>query len=86
MDKLDIILWAMAGGFSIILTAMMFMWHALSSRMDRMDIRFDKIDHRFDKIEEKLNDLDRRLCRLEGAFASKDCCMIKDERKNKKVI
>lgn len=49
----------------------------------RMERRFDKIDQRFDKLDEKVTDIDRRLCRLEGAFASKDCCMIKDDRHHK---
>jgi hypothetical protein len=33
-----------------------------------------------DKLDEKVTDIDRCLCRLEGAFASKDCCMIKDDQ------
>jgi hypothetical protein len=32
-----------------------------------------------------LKDLDRRLCRIEGALSSKDCCMLKDEQKMKKA-
>jgi hypothetical protein len=40
----------------------------------------EKMDHRFDKVEANIMDIDRRLCRLEGAFASKDCCVIKDNR------
>lgn len=43
----------------------------------RMEKRFDKIDQRLDKMQDAINDIDRRLCRLEGAFQSKDCCMIK---------
>lgn len=43
------------------------------------------VDQRFDKVDEKITDIDRRLCRLEGAFSSKDCCMIKDERQLKKT-
>lgn len=44
-----------------------------------------RIDKRMDKLDEKLTDVDRRLCRLEGAFSSKECCMIKDDRQLKKV-
>lgn len=51
----------------------------------RMDERFRKMDERFDKMDEKITDIDRRLCRLEGAFASKDCCMIKDDRQLRKA-
>ena len=37
------------------------------------------------KLDEKVTDVDRRLCRLEGAFSSKDCCMIKDDRQIRKA-
>ncbi len=36
-------------------------------------------------IKEEIKDLDRRLCRIEGAISSKDCCMLKDERKIEKA-
>ncbi len=54
------------------------MWHSLGSR-------FDRVDQRIDKLDEKVTDIDRRLCRLEGAFSSKDCCMIKEDKPVKKV-
>jgi len=54
------------------------MWADINSRFDRIDTRIDKLD-------EKLTDVDRRLCRLEGAFVSKDCCMIKDSGQLKKA-
>lgn len=47
--------------------------------------RFDKVDQRFDKLEEKITDIDRRVCRIEGALSSKDCCMLKDDRPNQKA-
>ena len=61
----------------------------LTKRIDELDQKFtkrmDELDHRLshkiDKLDEKVTDVDRRLCRLEGAFASKDCCMIKDDRR-----
>jgi len=37
------------------------------------------------KLDEKVTDIDRRLCRLEGAFSAKECCMIKDDSKLKKA-
>lgn len=49
----------------------------LSYKIDKLD---EKLSQKIDKLDEKLTDVDRRLCRLEGAFASKDCCMIKDDR------
>jgi len=60
--------------------AALFLWFN-----GRMEKKFDKIDQRFDKLDEKVTDIDRRLCRLEGAFASKDCCMIKDDNQAKRA-
>ena len=37
------------------------------------------------KLDEKVTDIDRRLCRLEGAFAAKDCCMIKEDSRLRKA-
>lgn len=69
-----------------------FMYSRIDKRFEKVDQRFEKVDQRFekmdqrlDKMDEKLTDIDRRLCRMEGAFASKDCCMIKDERQMKKA-
>lgn len=44
-----------------------------------------EINAKLDKMQETITDIDRRLCRLEGAFASKDCCMIKDSNQFKKI-
>ena len=85
MDKLDLIIWMMGGGFACTFGLMLTMWNSLNQRMDRMDARFDKMDARMDKLDENMLQLDRRLCRLEGAFSSKDCCMIKDTSHVKKA-
>ena len=74
MDKLDVIIWMIGGGFAL----MLVMWHNLNGRID-------KTDQRIDKLDEKVTDMDRRLCRIEGSLASKDCCMLKDERKLRKA-
>lgn len=44
-----------------------------------------EMNSKLDKMQETITDIDRRLCRLEGAFASKDCCMIKDSSQVKKA-
>jgi hypothetical protein len=59
-----------------------FSYSKLSEKIEKNDV---KINIKIDKLDEKLTDVDRRLCRLEGAFASKDCCMIKDSNQMKKV-
>ncbi len=43
------------------------------------------LSNRIEKVDEKVTDVDRRLCRLEGAFSAKDCCMIKEDRHIKKA-
>ena len=40
---------------------------------------------KFDKMDEKLTDIDRRLCRLEGAFSARECCMLNNERNDKNI-
>lgn len=76
MEKIDIVLWVLGGGFAL----MLVMWHSLNKRIDGVEV---SLSGRIDKLDEKLTDVDRRLCRLEGAFASKDCCVIKDDRYKK---
>ena len=78
MDKLDLIFWAMGGGFSVMFALMILMWNSLNKRMDSIECRLEKLD-------EKITDIDRRLCRLEGAFSSKECCAITIERSQKKA-
>lgn len=97
MEKIDLILWILSGGFAL----MLVMWHSLNSKIDHVNdslsaridnvnsARIDNVNNslgaRIDKLDEKVTDIDRRLCRLEGAFASKDCCMIKDEKHMRKA-
>lgn len=71
MEKIDLVLWFMGAGFSVMFTMMLMMWSSINTRIDKLD--------------EKVTDIDRRLCRLEGAFSSKECCMIKDSSHMKKA-
>lgn len=81
-----ILLWAIGGGFGVNFALLLVMWNSMNSRFDKVDARFEKVDARFDKLDEKVTDIDRRLCRLEGAFSSKDCCFLKDERLSKQAL
>ena len=83
MDKLDLIIWILGAGFATTFGIMLTMWNSLNQRMDRMDARFDRIDERMDKLDENMIQVDRRLCRLEGAFSSKDCCQLKPQSNHK---
>lgn len=51
----------------------------------RLDKKFDKIEKQLENLTEDLKDVDRRLCRIEGSMASKDCCMLKDDRHMRKA-
>lgn len=100
MENINILLSAMLAGFAVTFGFLKMMWKDLNKRMDGVETKIDKLDeklskridevdakltNRIDKLDEKLTDVDRRLCRLEGAFSSKDCCMIKDDRQIKKA-
>lgn len=86
MDKLIELAMQINLGNLIVMGAMMwFMYSRLDRKFDAVDKKFDAIGHRLDKMQETITDIDRRLCRLEGAFQSKDCCMIKDSRSMNKT-
>ncbi len=53
--------------------------------ISRLDKKFDKIDSRFDKLEDEMKEIRTSLNRMEGAFYSKECCMLKDEKQMRKV-
>lgn len=82
MESLDIILWTIGGGFSVLFSLMIVVWNSLSGRVEWLE---KSLSQKIEKLDEKLTDVDRRLCRLEGAFAFKDCCMIKDDRQSRKA-
>lgn len=71
MTDMQIIMWMMGG----LATLMLFIWSKMDKRFELMEQKFDT---KFTLLQETVTDIDRRLCRLEGTFASKDCCMIKD--------
>lgn len=69
MESLHVILWAMGGGFTLMFGLLLVIWNSVSRRMDKFD--------------EKLTDIDRRLCRLEGAFSAKDCCVLNEGHRHR---
>ena len=78
MQTIDILVWMIGIGFTFNFTLMLVMWTSLNSRMNQ-------IEHKIEKLDEKVTDIDRRLCRLEGAFSSKEFCMLKDDKQLKRV-
>jgi len=74
MTNIDILLAVVIGGFGLQLSLLLIVWNSIG-----------KLGERIDKLDEKVTDIDRRLCRIEGAMASKECCMLKDDRYMRKV-
>ncbi len=93
MEKIDILLWIIGSGFGLLFALLLVIWNSINQRIDNTDKSLGNriensekhLTNRIDKLDEKITDVDRRLCRLEGAFASKDCCMIKDDRQLRKA-
>lgn len=44
----------------------------------KFDQKFEKIDQKFERINEVLKEIRTSLNRMEGAFYSKECCMLKE--------
>lgn len=78
MTAMELLITIVIAGFGLNFALLLVIWNSLNNRID-------KLDQRIDKLDEKVTDIDRRLCRLEGAFSSKDCCMIKDDRQLRKA-
>lgn len=78
MEKLDLILWIISGGFAVNFGLMLVMWNALNNRID-------SLEKRVDKLSEKVEDIDRRLCRIEGSLASSGHCLFSQSKTEQKV-
>ena len=78
MDKLDLIIWMMGSGFTIIFGLMIILWNGLNARID-------KLNERIDKLSEKVEDVDRRLCRIEGSLSTQGHCLFNQSYKEKKA-
>ena len=71
MEKIDILMWAIGGGFA---GTWGLFW-----------IMFSKFDRRLEKIEDKINNIDKRLVAVETLLHMKECCMLKDDRIKQKA-
>lgn len=66
MEKTDIILWVLSGGFGL----MLVMWHFINNHMEKQDKKFEKLDERFNKIDERFSKLDERFSKIDERFNS----------------
>jgi len=65
---------------SILAMAALFWW--FNYRMDR---KFTEIKDDLKEMRTDLKELRTSVNRMEGAFISKDCCMLKNDQQQKKV-
>ena len=101
MEKINILIWEMVGGFAGTWAIMFYMLKQIGTtrKESKQDIGFlpnelkqdigslrDELKQDLGKLDEKLTDVDRRLCRLEGAFSSKDFCIFKDQRYQREKV
>jgi hypothetical protein len=82
MEKIDILLWVVAGGLGAQFSLLIFMWGSLNRQIEFVN---SSLSLRIEKLDEKMTDIDRRLCRLEGAFSAKDCCKLNDNSQMRKA-
>lgn len=69
MTETEVMMTLMGAGFTALGTLMLYLH---SSAMAEIKL-----------LREDVRDIDRRLCRLEGAFSNKDCCMLRHDHKEK---
>ena len=65
-----------------LITVMIWIQSRNDRKFDKIDQRFDKVDSEFKEIRGEIRELRTSLNRMEGAFYSKDCCMLKDDRQD----
>ena len=96
MEKIDILLWIIGGGFAL----MLVMWNSLHHSMCEQTKRIDetsaalgkRIDEtsaalgkRIDETNMKIAEIDKRLYGIETVLHMKDCCVLKQDQHLKRV-
>lgn len=67
---------------NLLVIGLMF-WFGYNRLDKKIEKGNDGLGSRIDKLQETVTDIDRRLCRLEGAFQSKECCLLKSDTQHK---
>ena len=86
-------MWLLGIQTTIILAVLGAFYSNMSKKVEKLEEKLTKVNgdsssllaSKIDKLDEKITDIDRRVCRIEGAFQNKECCMIKDSSQMKKV-
>jgi len=78
VHSINILLWAMAGGFTVIFSLMLIIWSSINNVKKDLSAIIGKLD-------DKVTDIDRRVCRIEGALNNKEGCVIKASNELRKA-
>ena len=65
MDKIDIILWILGGGFVL----MLVMWHNMNNRYDKLENKIDRLENKIDNIEKDVQQLNTRIAVIESRLS-----------------
>ena len=71
MDKIDLILWVMSGGFAISFAMILILYKEMK------EMKKD--------LQEQIFDVDKRLYGIETVLHMKDCCILKSDQGIKKA-
>jgi len=85
MEKIDILLWIIGGGFALMLVMWNNIHHSISWSEIRMTKIIDEQGRKIDEINTKISEIDKRLYGIETVLHMKDCCMLKQDQNLKKV-
>lgn len=76
MTDIEMMMTFMGLGFAALGTLILYL-HSITAKSIR------QLTEELRALREEVRDIDRRLCRLEGAFSNKDCCMLRHDHKEK---
>jgi len=73
-DRLDILVWVMGGGFTIMLTLMLLLYREIKD-----------VGWQVRETNTRVSEIDKRLYGIETVLHMKDCCMLKADQNIKKA-
>ena len=85
MEKIDILLWVMGGGFALMLAMWNNIHNSISGSESRLTKRIDDQGKKIDEVNTKVAELDKRLYGIETVLHMKDCCVLKQDQNLKKA-
>lgn len=62
-----------------------WIYHRLDKKFESVYRRFESVDRKFEQVLIEIKEIRTGLNRIEGAFYSKDCCMLKDDKHDRRA-